>query len=541
MTANSPGLAALLRMHRESILVPWEAEARALPGAATLERLALSDHLPGLLERIADRVDAIDRPANEQALDHVVERFDLTQIVGELALLRDCITRTFGDRCAAHELLAAMRAIDELAGAAVAHVTRARASALHTLDQVAREQRLLARTTVALNADLDRPPTLAHLVEVVVPELADWCVLDVLREGTLERVATAHSDPTKVALVREWSTRFPPEPRRPSSIDYVLRTGSPQLVREVTDLSLLQSHASREYIDMLQALGIGSVVVVPLAARGRALGTLTLVRTTAGAFGERELATAVEIGRRAGMCLDNARLHADAQDAIYSRDRMLAIVSHEMRSPLASIELATTLARDSLTLDPRVLKHLDVVQRSAGQMERLLGDLLDTASLQVGRFRVTTRREDITRLVNEAVAAQEALARYRTIRIERDMHLAGACARVDRTRMLQALANVIGNAIKFCKAGDVIFIKGRTEGDQVHLLVEDTGPGIQPRDLPYIFEPYWSARRIAAKGTGLGLYICKGIVEAHGGTITAESKLGEGSTFTIVLPLDPEP
>jgi signal transduction histidine kinase len=115
--------------------------------------------------------------------------------------------------------------------------------------------------------------------------------------------------------------------------------------------------------------------------------------------------------------------------------------------------------------------------------------------------------------------------------------LAGVRVRCDRARILQVLGNLIGNAIKFCKAGDMITLRGRADERTLTLAVADSGPGIPADDIPHLFEPYWSTARDRQRGTGLGLYICHAIVDAHGGTLTVESKLGVGTTFFISLPL----
>ena len=169
-------------------------------------------------------------------------------------------------------------------------------------------------------------------------------------------------------------------------------------------------------------------------------------------------------------------------------------------------------------------------------MERLIGDLLDMAGIQAGRLAVEKKPEDLRELLSEALDLQEALAREKGLRLVRELELDGATVPCDRGRVHQVLTNLIGNAIKFCSPGDTITVRATRRERDVEIAIRDTGPGIAPGALPHVFDPYWSAREHAQQGTGLGLYIARGIVEAHGGRMGATSELGVGSTFTFTLP-----
>jgi PAS domain S-box-containing protein len=399
------------------------------------------------------------------------------------------------------------------------------------------ERRVLDHAAAVLAASLDLDETLARIAAVAVPDLADWCVVDILEGDRLARVAIEHADAEKREAARAWGRRFPPEPDRPAGIAEVLRTGQPVLFREVTDEIIAANSRGGEYPALLRSLGIASCLVAPITARGKTLGALTLVHAESGRhYGPTDIEAAVELGRRAGLAIDNARLYEQAQDAVHAREEMLAIVSHDLRNPLGSIHLAASLILRSDDVAARTRKHVEIIHRSARRMEVLLGDLLDTASLQVGRF--TIEREPVrpADVLAEVVEVHEELARTRAVRITLDQDLAGVTLAGDRKRLAQALGNLIGNAIKFSPEGDEVILRGRADPQQLQLSVEDHGPGISGRELPHIFDPYWSGTRHAAKGTGLGLYICKGIIEAHGGTIAVQTTPGEGSTFTVTLP-----
>jgi signal transduction histidine kinase len=162
------------------------------------------------------------------------------------------------------------------------------------------------------------------------------------------------------------------------------------------------------------------------------------------------------------------------------------------------------------------------------------------ASINAGKLAIRPMPEDASRLLTEVIEAHEPLASERGIVLERAVDpLTGVILDCDRNRMAQALGNLLGNAVKFCRPGDVVSIRARRADQVVRIEIADTGPGIAKEALPHIFEPYWSGRREKKTGTGLGLFITKAIIEAHKGTLSVASVEGEGATFTIALPLTP--
>ncbi len=233
----------------------------------------------------------------------------------------------------------------------------------------------------------------------------------------------------------------------------------------------------------------------------------------------------------------------DAQHAVRMREEVLAVVSHDLRNPLAAIHMAATVLLMKTAGDHQFRKHAETIHRSAARMEHLLSDLLDMASLQAGTLAVERRPEDAASIVAEVFDLHEPIAREKGVRIARAVELDGVRLFCDRDRVLQVFGNLIGNAIKFCQPGCVITVRGEVAAAEAavapvaQFAVADTGPGISGSELPHLFEPYWSADRHARKGTGLGLYISKGIVEAQGGRLRVESEQGKGATFYFTLPL----
>nr|HEX4317141.1 ATP-binding protein [Kofleriaceae bacterium] len=399
------------------------------------------------------------------------------------------------------------------------------------------EQRFLSNASNLLAASLDLAATLEQLAELAVPDLADMCVVDLLRGDAIERVAVAHADPGTVQRVMEWSRREPPKLDGADGIGEVIRTGRAALYPEPAEARLVA------FDDELRELEVSSLIIAPLVARGRTSGAITLIRARPGHRYERsDLETAIELGNRAGGAFDNARLYRDAQDATRAREEILAIVSHDLRNPLATIDLGATLALESDDLGPKARKAIESIHRSATGMAHLVRDLLDATSIQAGRLVLDKSVEDAAALIANARDAHAELAAKSGIALVDVCDLRGARICGDRERLMQAFGNLVGNALKFCSRGDSVTIRAELQGAAIRFSVEDTGPGIADDELPHVFDPYWSAKRHAHKGTGLGLYICQAIVAAHGGQLAVTSKLGHGTTFSMTFPvLEPTP
>ena len=215
---------------------------------------------------------------------------------------------------------------------------------------------------------------------------------------------------------------------------------------------------------------------------------------------------------------------------------VLSIVSHDLKSPLATITMAASLLDDDSHSAAERAQMVKMVKRATARMDRLVRDLLEVGRLEAGHtLPVETRCSDVAPAIREAADAHEALALAGGVRLERDVPDALPAVNVDCDRILQVLSNLIGNAVKFTPAGGRVAVSARVEGDELVISVADSGPGLSAEEQARIFEPYWQAKRTASLGAGLGLKIAKGIVEAHGGRIWVESAPGEGTTFRFAL------
>jgi signal transduction histidine kinase len=423
-----------------------------------------------------------------------------------------------------------MRLVAHANAVIIQHVARER------LERNVTELRFLGEAAKLLGSSLNFHETLEKLAALAVPAVADWCVVDIVEHGELNRLTIAHTDSSRYEEACEWARRYPPSIADEGGTAGVVRSGEPAVLFDVTGHAIDRFTSSPAERDALRALGVTSLVCAPLTARGNVLGAITLLMSTSKRhYGASDVLVAAELGRYAGIAIDNARMFREAQEALRTREQILSVVSHDLRNPLSVIDLGASSALEDPTLDPRTRKQIEMILRSAERMQRLIEDLLDLGRIQGGSLKLDRKPHVAADILRDAFDAHDAIARDKGIRLVQHNQLEGVLVDCDRERINQVLANLVGNAIKFCRSGDTITIEGRADDGHVRYVVADTGPGIPASDLPHIFDPYWSADDHAKLGLGLGLYICKAIVDLHGGEMRAESEQGSGATFTVTL------
>jgi signal transduction histidine kinase len=227
----------------------------------------------------------------------------------------------------------------------------------------------------------------------------------------------------------------------------------------------------------------------------------------------------------------------DAELLANAREDVLGLVAHDLRSPLNLIITTADLLLEE-KLDPaRQRELLEVATRAGKQMNRLIGDLLDTVRLQAGKFSLDLEDVPVASIFRQTFESFFPAARKRNIRLDIIPPADGIQVRADPLRVAQLVGNVVGNAIKFTPEKGSVTVKAALDGERVVVQVTDTGPGIPPSDIPHLFDNFWQARNNDHRGVGLGLAIAKGVVEAHGGRIWCESTVGVGSTFSFTLPI----
>lgn len=226
------------------------------------------------------------------------------------------------------------------------------------------------------------------------------------------------------------------------------------------------------------------------------------------------------------------------REAVQAREDVLAVVSHDVRNFLQSIKSGVQLLGrkpDKLGDEVRAAIH-SRLSSTVDLMTRVIADLLDMTNIRNGQIAVSIKPELLGHLMREAAAVHEPLAEAKGIRLTVACEIPDEVIACDRQRILQVLANLLGNAIKFCRHGDAIVIRASHSGDEICIHVEDSGPGIALDDLPLVFDPYWSGAKDRRSGTGLGLFITKRIIEAHEARIWIDSEVGKGTTVSFTLP-----
>jgi PAS domain S-box-containing protein len=406
-------------------------------------------------------------------------------------------------------------------------------------------QRLLAETGAALAQSLDEATTLQLVARLAIPLLADFAAVDLLDEaGRIRRAAMAHSDPEREAIVQDMHRRFPLALQRETLVTRAIRQGAPDLVPEIGDDVLQALAQDDEHLRLWRALGLRSLLVAPLVARGQALGGIVLAYSDSGRrYTEADQPFAVELAQRAALALDNARLYREAQEAIRARDAFFAAVSHDLRNPLAAIKMfAQTILYQTRQQAPVRLDQWErgalLVDRAVDRADALVGQMLDVARLQAGRpLELHSQPTDLVALARQTAEDEQRLAVRHQIQVVAEQErLVGIW---DARRLERVVANLIGNAVKYSPAGGPVTVGVAKDGRRACLQVQDKGLGIPAQDILRVFERFHRAANVVGKigGTGIGLASSRQIVEQHGGTIAVESEEGRGTRVTVHLPL----
>jgi PAS domain S-box-containing protein len=516
--------------------------------------------------------------------------------------------------------------------------------------QAEARMRVLAEAGRVLASELDTDARLAAIAHLAVPSLADWCVVDLVEQGSdLRRVAVAHVDPAKLAMAEDIQRRYPPDPAARQGPYEVMRTGRSDMMSEIPDELIVAGAVDAEHLRLLREVGLRSYICVPLVARGRTLGALTFITAESGRlYGPEDLAIAEALAEPAALAIDNAELYHRAQaaetryrqvftgvaDAIlvtdathrfleanpaasallgYSREELLAMRTQDIlpserfwtqedvdrfqvegrwqgelelrrkdggtvpvESMVTAVELPTgtaylsalrdvterhrleRLRRDFLAMVTHDLRtplaaikgsaqllhrrgeyrasQIETILGASRNMQRLLDDLADVVRHETGTLVMRPAPMDLVPLVESvASAAQQATESRRVRVVAPPAPLVGTW---DRDRLAQVLANLLDNTLKHAPAGGEVVVALEDRGDEVRMAVTDHGPGISPEHVTRLFDQFYRADATGAGGLGLGLYISRMLIEAHGGRIWVESEVGQGSTFTVALPKD---
>lgn len=401
----------------------------------------------------------------------------------------------------------------------------------------ARRLEILLKASEAIAGTLQADDALAELARFATPLLADYCVTYRMDAGgAVARVGLAHADASQQLLVEALVQAGPPSLTDAHGIGEVLRTGTPAVAPNITDAMAAAMAQNPQHAAAVRALAPRSSLLVPLKARGRTIGGAAFVATDRSGrrYGPEDLALAEELAARVALLVDNARLYEEAQATNQAMEDMLSVVAHDLRNPLNSIVTSSILLAADVPPEQRRMAASSI-RRAGEQMRRLLDDLLDITRIGQQRLSVHLEVIDLADLIRETTAIYQPVAEARGINLEYHPNIAALHLPADPIRLVQALSNLVDNALKFTPAGGAVRVElDRAEG-AARISVCDTGPGIPPEEIPRLFDRFWRAESHSPTGLGLGLCIAKGVVEAHGGRIEVTSTRGCGSRFTVVL------
>lgn len=422
-----------------------------------------------------------------------------------------------------------------------------------TREQAAVEERkrenervaFLAEASTILASSLDYHKTLKELARLAVPVLADWCTVTIVKEDrTKERVAAVHRDSDKNALIDELSRYYPACADEGAGIGQVIKSGTSLFSPRVVDDHLVSAAKDQRHLEIMRELACISCMVVPIFARGKTIGAISMVSGKSGRiYNENDLEIAEEFGRRAGIAIDNAFLYEAAQKAINARDEFMSIASHELKTPLTSLKLQAQIrSRDLKKGDmrrfatDRLPKLIADDDKQINRLIRLVDDMLDVSRIRSGKLSLRPDEFDLCEMVRDVLSrfADQIEAKGCKVFFNSECITAGTW---DRFRIEQVFINLLTNALKY-GAGKPIEVRVANVNGRAQIAVSDYGIGIAKDDQDRIFGQFERAVSVnSISGLGIGLYISKKIVEAHGGSIRVESELGKGSTFIVDLPL----
>jgi signal transduction histidine kinase len=401
----------------------------------------------------------------------------------------------------------------------------------------------LAKASGALSSSLDYETTLAQLARLIVTDLGDWCSIDIVDDdGELRRLLIEHRDPSKRDTA-ERMRQYGFTAHGVKLMGKLIETGEPHLVRATTREYFDRIAADPELAWLVHDFGLTSWMAVPLTARGRTLGALTIASADpARLYDEEDVHVAMELGHRAGYAIDNARLYRQAQDANRAKDEFLATLSHELRTPMtATLGWATMLRMGEIAPDNFHLA-VETIERSTRAQAKLIDEILDVSRIVTGKLQLNVAPVNLQSVIEAAVDAVRPSIAAKGITLHLDFPRIDGVPTGDAERLQQVIWNLLSNSVKFTPSGGSISIRAdQPRRHTVRVAVTDTGQGIPRKLLPLIFERFRqgdSSTTRSSGGLGLGLAIVKNIVELHGGSVAAASDgEGRGATFTITLPV----
>jgi signal transduction histidine kinase/CheY-like chemotaxis protein len=465
-------------------------------------------------------------------------------------------TRTREPRDA--EMLAMAEALGAQIGQYAGRLAAAEEAAARRVaaEEAARRSRFLAEASERLAGSLDYEQTIPPVLRAALPLLGDWGEAHIaLSGGAFRRIGPVCIDPAVEPIAREVERVQPTEGWRSREVSprQRLAAGQTVVVPDVSPEWIEANVAPGAYARALRAARPRAMLLAPFVVRGRTMGSLLFLRTRGASYDAEDVELAADLARRAAAAIDNARLHEranaarqEAELANRMKDEFLATLSHELRTPLTSILGWLRMLQDGTLSREHADRALTVIDRNARALAQLIEDLLDVSRIVTGKLRLNVTGVNPVTVIAAAIETLRPAADAKRLRIEAALDPEAGQIRGDAERLQQVVWNLLSNAIKFTPSGGRVAVGLRRADAHVAIEVADTGRGIAPEVLPFIFERFRQADSTSTRahgGLGIGLALVRHLVEMHGGSVTAASPgENQGATFTVTLPCaEPSP
>jgi two-component system CheB/CheR fusion protein len=409
-------------------------------------------------------------------------------------------------------------------------------------EEATRAATMLSKASALLASSLDYETTLESVARLSTAAFADWCAVDLVNDdSSIRHLTVSHANPALRDLALQFQQAAFSEPERAPGAPQALRLRKSVLLTDIAEWELTGVQPEAKITQLVGALGVRSLISVPLIVRDKVLGTTTF-SSSRRRYDAVDLQLAEELSQRAAVAIDTAMLFREAESANRYKDAFLGTVAHELRTPLTSIIGWVQLAKRDPEMSGEAFVRVD---ESASLLRVFIEDLLDVTRIREQKLGMEMAEIDLAAVARSVVEITATSASERRIQIRLHLVLDPAPVRGDHVRLLQVVWNLVSNAIKFTPPGGQIDVRLERAGNDARLWVIDTGSGISPDFAPHVFEMYRQGDGAAGRipGLGIGLSIVAQIVKTHGGTVSVESPgIGRGSTFIVTLPLrEPSP
>ncbi len=396
---------------------------------------------------------------------------------------------------------------------------------------------MLSKASELLASSLDYETTLESLALLSTAAFADWCAVDLVNDdGSIRHLTVSHANPVLRDLARQFQQAAFLEPERAPGAPQALRLRESVLLTDIEESQMSGVQPEAKITQLIGALGVRSLISVPLMVRGKILGTTTF-SSSRRPYDAVDLQLAEDLSQRAAVAIDTAMLFREAERANQYKDAFLGTVAHELRTPLTAIIGWVQLAKMKPDMGNDAIARIG---EGANLLRVFTEDLLDITRIREQKLNMDVEEVNLAAVVRAAFEMTTLHGPGQRLHVRLNLELDPAPLSGDRVRLLQVAWNLMSNAIKFTPHGGHIDVRLQRDGNDARLSVTDTGIGISPEFAPYVFELYRQADGTGRHrpGLGIGLSIAAQIVKLHGGTLRVESQgLGHGSTFIVTLPL----